>query len=249
MGNCLVTKLKANVDNAMLPKLGGIVLRNLKKNVEPSKENHSLVIHTTQPFSVKIKNPTSADFFVNDRVSPAQNFTEIAIDGTVEDFNFMSSDSDFYLEVNSNYSITYISGTGCMVNLDDLKYYNLEEISSTYSVIGNIESLAYSTNLARVFIGNNQILYTDIDTRLYGDMVKLVYGQIKNGRRENSTGISFVYPNVNGGEITFNGVIATNFEENARLSWVVNPNDATLTDITYLDRSATIDANGNVVSL
>ena len=80
-------------------------------------------------------------------------------------------------------------------------------------------------------------------------MVKLVYGQIKNGRRENSTGISFVYPNVNGGEITFNGVLVTNFDESARLSWVVNSDDTTLTDITYLTNTVTIDANGNVVSL
>lgn len=247
MGNCLVTKLKGVVDNPNLPKLGGIVLRNLKKNVKPSIDNHALVVTAVQPFSVKIKNPTEADFFVNDRVSPAHNFTEMAINAPADDFNFMSSDSDFYLEVNSNYSIVSISGTGCIVNLDDLKYYNLEEVAVANNAIGNIESLAYSTNLKRVFIGNNQIYYTDIDTRLYGDMVKLVYGQIKNGRRENSTGISFIFPNVNGGDITFNGNNVINYEEKARLSWVANPNDATLTDITYSSFSATIDANGNIV--
>lgn len=191
MGNCLITKLKAAVDNGDLKKLGVLTL---------SIKSLSSADYTNNP------NSTYFTLIVNDAVEvkvvgdgyigiSSGDRTHESLQLSAGTTNIYLSNANFKVEISNKYAITTITCSGSfscpsMVGLDitELDYVTgLTALTNSYNnakVYGDISALVKASPLATLRLDNSNITgdVTNVSaavtglggTKIYGDFTKML---------------------------------------------------------------------------
>lgn len=179
MNECLVTKLKASVNDSNLQVLGELILAK-KDSATPSVNNHYCFIQSTVPITIEILN--DGYFCKNNSTEKDETASKIK--------SFEAGDINLYISIGSKfriiqrYGITAIRGEAMAANLSDFTYMNglhtLDLIGDT--IEGSIEVLnGYKIQSARLTGTKNKI-----------------YGSINGIDFENATSVDLDSKNITG---------------------------------------------------
>lgn len=226
MNQCLVTKLKASVNNDSLPILGGFIvkvtnlsdrLRMLFAGCTMDVDGSATIYDNATDNVIPVPFASIADIKVSAGtyklvVKDKYNLTQIAFRGTNDnDLRPCVSFNIEELEPCTELTVLSLSRTKCY---GDIKYISgltsMSFVDVNYTdVTGDIASLGKMTNLTNWSIANSKLI---------GSIENFVKAQRANGRTVFSTGIPSHIYNTN---ITFNGVkVSSNPAD--KLTWTEN---------------------------
>lgn len=236
MSDCLVTKLKASVADASLPKLGvldGILKSAVETPSGPTRNFFQIRGSSGHPVTLKVSG--TGAYFTDS--SGAANYGNTFVDDGTWTYLYISN-VDCNIEVYDKYNIHAIKFDGSSRSivtfsfvLEDLKYVeNLVDISinANYSgfVNGDISSLSALVNLTRIELTWNPAITGELSnigaltgltyvhfggTSVRGSIESFVQALRSNGKTSGS--MTFSESNF----ITFNGVAAA--KAGKTLSW------------------------------
>lgn len=156
--DCLVTKLKASVDNDNLVKIGEMRV-SFAAGTTHTTNTHQFKVFGSEAITLTVKNG-----FIATSVDAASGVTTVTIPAATDPNAvqmYYVSNTDAVITISNKYSIRYFRmGSAGAVDIDDLKYsdelFNLT-INDSQKSIGHLSSLSDKTAMVQLYIRNTQI--------------------------------------------------------------------------------------------
>lgn len=234
MNECLVTKLRASINDDSLSRLGGFTFK--MKDINTTLNQGYVRILFEVPTDVIVQ-------IINDGYFYKPNSTEIDYTvGKTKSFTSVKT-LDLHIAPSSKvcvrprYNINYILATGIEIDLSEFTYMpelNLVRLGNETIVSGNTEVFRNYTKLSELNIPltaitgkvtdfgklTNLTILNISNTKVSGSLEEFVAAQIQNGRTEATIGFYYPgYTNLTYKGAPLKGMSLSSNDNTSKLSW------------------------------